>query len=130
MVKTERCKMCSKNCSIDVTVRNGQISAVHGKLCDKGKDYVNRELINPRSNIAGVVMVEGGTLPLASVRLTKAIPKDEIYKAKQIMFNVCVNAPVYVGQVVVKNLLGTGSDVVATKNIPVDLETCAGRLGS
>lgn len=79
------------------------MSAVSGKLCPKGEAYVTQELTDPKRTIA------------ASVRLTSAIPKERIF---DVMHNRCaLTAPVRIGDVVLHDVLGLGSDVIVTKNV-------------
>jgi len=56
-------------------------------------------------------------LPLASVRLTSPIPKGKMAEVMAEIKKISVDAPVSIGQVVVKNILGLESDLIITKNI-------------
>ncbi|MEM3171860.1 MAG: DUF1667 domain-containing protein, partial [Candidatus Hadarchaeales archaeon] len=53
----------------------------------------------------------GGVLP---VRSTGPIPKERLKEAVKELAAVEVEGPVRMGEVIVKNLLGLGVDVVAT----------------
>ena len=59
----------------------------------------------------------GGTLPLVSVRLTNAIPKDRIFDVMREINGRTLTAPTHIGDIVIKNILGLDSDVIVTKNI-------------
>lgn len=83
----------------------------------RGADYVRQELIDPRRTISTSILVEGGELPLASVRLTSPIPKDRIMDAAAEIRRYKVTAPVKAGTVVIQNLFGLGSDVIVTKTV-------------
>ena len=52
------------------------------------------------------------------VKTTDDIPKDLVLAACDSLRRVHVEAPVKLGDVVVRDLLGTGCDVVATRNMP------------
>jgi CxxC motif-containing protein len=93
------------------------VLSVTGHLCPKGKSYVTQELIDPQRTIATSVCVEGGVLPLVSVRTASAIPKDRIFDVMAEINKQTLTAPVHIGDVVIKNVLGLGSDVIVTKNI-------------
>ena len=93
------------------------ITSLEGNLCPRGRDYVVQELTDPRRNIATSILVTGGELPLASVRLTAPIPKARIFDAMQEIRHISVTAPVKAGTVVIRNLLGLGVDVIVTKTI-------------
>ena len=59
----------------------------------------------------------GGVLPLASVRLTQAIPKNRIFDAMNVINEQTLTAPVRIGDGVVPHLLGYDCDVIVTKNV-------------
>ena len=117
MKRTFTCIVCPNGCEIEAEYEGTEVRSVTGNLCPKGKKYVTQELVDPRRTIATSVRVLGGTLPLASVRLTNAIPKDRIFDAMDAINRQTLTAPVKIGDVVIKGILGLDSDVIATKNI-------------
>ena len=84
----------------------------------KGEDYVRQELTDPRRTIATSVPVDGGELPLVSVRLNRPIPKTDIFRVMEAVNAVRLQAPVSIGQVVLADVCGLGADVIVTKNVP------------
>ncbi|MBR5951870.1 MAG: DUF1667 domain-containing protein, partial [Pseudobutyrivibrio sp.] len=52
-----------------------------------------------------------------SVKTKSNIPKDKIDAVMKEIDSAVMNAPVHIGDVVVKNVCGTGVDVVATRNV-------------
>mgnify|MGYP000136544617 len=78
MKKQFTCIVCPNGCEIEAEVENGQVISVTGHTCPRGEQYVRQELTAPRRTIASSVLVKGGELPVTSVRLTKAVPKDMI----------------------------------------------------
>jgi CxxC motif-containing protein len=117
MNKTFTCILCPNGCEIAVAYEGANINSLNGALCDKGENYVTQELIAPMRNIATLVKVEGGKLPLTSVRLSKPIPKKYIFEVMSLIRKQALVAPTSIGQIVIKNVLGLGSDVVVTKNV-------------
>ena len=111
------CIVCPNGCEVEAEYEGKQVISVTGNLCPKGKDYVTQELVDPRRTIASSVLVTGGVMPLASVRLTRAVPKDRIFDVMEEINSVTLTAPVKIGDVVIKNVLGLCSDVIVTKNI-------------
>jgi len=94
------------------------VETLSGAACPKGESYVRQELTNPRRAIATSVPVDGGELPLVSVRLTAPIPKGEIFAVMAEINKRRVAAPTHIGQVLIPDVLGLGSDVIVTKNVP------------
>ena len=117
MTRAFTCILCPNGCEIEATLESGNIAGVKGNLCDKGRDYVAQELFHPTRNIASSVLVSGGEIPLVSVRLTTPIPKERIFDVMAEIKKKRLTAPVRSGQVVIENVLGLGSDVIATKTI-------------
>lgn len=124
MMKEFTCIICPNGCIINADIKiEGKISkirSVSGACCMRGEAYVRQELIAPRRNIATSVLVKGGILPLASVRLTNPIPKDRIFDAMEVLKACSLTAPVTAGTIMVKNLLGYDSDVIVTKSVPLE----------
>ncbi len=117
MKRTFTCIVCPNGCEIEAEYEGTEVLSVTGNLCPKGKTYVTQELVDPRRTIATSVRVIGGTLPLASVRLTQPVPKDRIFDVMRVVNAVTLDAPTHIGDVVIKNILGLDSDVIVTKNI-------------
>lgn len=117
MLKTYTCIICPVGCDITVRAEQSSILSIEGNCCPKGADYVEQELSNPRRNIATSVMVHNGDLPLVSVRLNRPIPKDQIFTVMAAIKNLSFEGPVRIGQVLSKDICGTGADLIATKNV-------------
>lgn len=111
------CVVCPNGCEIEAEYDGDKVLSVAGNLCPKGITYVTQELVDPRRTIATSVRILGGTMPLASVRLTTAIPKDRIFDVMEEINRQTLTAPVKIGDIVIRNILGLGSDVIVTKNI-------------
>lgn len=128
MLREFICIVCPNGCEIKAEIEeneNGAVElvSVEGAACKRGNAYVEQELKNPKRNIATSVFVEGGILPLASVRLTSPIPKGRIFDAMAEIRKCRLTAPVKAGTVVIHNLLGYDVDVIVTKEIPVSEKT-------
>ena len=117
MLREFTCIMCPLGCSLEVTEENGQVLEVKGNTCPTGREYAVQEVTAPMRNIASSIRIEGGELPLASVRLSAPIPKKDIFRAMEEIRRVSRKAPVHIGDVVISHLLGTDADVIVTKNV-------------
>lgn len=117
MLKEYTCIICPNGCDIRLEIEAGKILSVEGAACELGHEYVKRELTDPHRNIASSIVLEGGVLPLVSVRLSSPIPKGKIFDVLAAIKKVHLKAPVYAGQVAIVNVLGLGSDVIVTKNV-------------
>lgn len=119
MIKTITCTLCPNGCemTVEYTGTGPVLQSVRGNRCPKGSEYAIKELISPVRTIASSVLVQNGTLPLCSVRLTKPVPKEKIPEIMAEIRNIRLTAPVHIGQIVIPNILGLDSNVIATKNI-------------
>ena len=52
-----------------------------------------------------------------SVKTAEDIPKGKIFDCMEALKKVTVTAPVQIGEVIIKNVCGTGVDVIATKKV-------------
>lgn len=117
MLREFTCIICPNGCDIEAHLEGKEIISIEGALCERGKEYVQQELTDPQRNIATSVKVDGGNMPLVSVRLTQAIPKKKIFRVMDEIRKVEIQAPVSIGQVIISNVLGLESDVIATKDV-------------
>ena len=100
MTRTFTCIVCPNGCEITAEYEGARVGAITGAACPKGEDYVRQELTDPRRTIATSVPVDGGELPLVSVRLNRPIPKKDIFRVMEAVNAVRLQAPVSIGQVV------------------------------
>ena len=118
MTRTFTCIVCPNGCEITAEYQGAEVLSVAGATCPKGEDYVRQELTDPRRTIATSVPVDGGELPLASVRLNRPIPKKDIFRVMEAVNTVRLQAPVSIGQDHLADVCGLGADVIVTKNVP------------
>jgi CxxC motif-containing protein len=117
MVKEYTCIICPNGCELTVELEDGKILTLQGAACKRGSEYVRLELTNPQRNITTSILLEGGVMPLVSVRLSKPIPKEQIFAVMAAIKTVRLQAPVHIGQVAIANVLGLGSDVIVTNHV-------------
>lgn len=109
------CIVCPKGCHLQVDEENGY--AVTGNSCPRGAEYGKTELLHPTRVLTSTVRVEGGLHRRLPVKTAAPIPKELMFEAMEALNGVTLTAPVTVGQVVIHDLLDTGVDVVATRDM-------------
>ena len=117
MRKDYICVICPNGCDIAAHIEGTEVLSLEGARCHQGENYAREELTSPRRTIATSILVEGGDLPLVSVRLTGPIPKARIFDVMAEIRPLRVRAPLSIGDVLIHNVLGLGCDVIATKRI-------------
>ncbi|MBC6002606.1 MAG: DUF1667 domain-containing protein [Paeniclostridium sordellii] len=110
------CTVCPMGCSLVVSKVDGEYK-VEGNTCKRGAKYGVEEVTNPRRVITTTVKLNGGYLNLLPVKTNDSVPKELMFDIMKLLDNVEVNAPVSVGDVIVKDVLGTGVDVVSAKSM-------------
>lgn len=120
MHRTFTCTRCPKSCEIEIEAAGLQIISVKGHDCDKGEEYAEQEITNPQRLISSLVKIKGGKMPLASVRLDKPIPKQRIFDVMKEIRTISLDAPVYIGQIAIKNVLGLNSNLIVTCNVELE----------
>ena len=110
------CTVCPMGCSLVVSKVDGEYK-VEGNTCKRGAKYGVEEVTNPRRVITTTVKLNGGYLNLLPVKTNDSVPKELMFDIMKLLDKVEVNAPVSVGDVIVKDVLGTGVDVVSAKSM-------------
>jgi CxxC motif-containing protein len=120
-MKTNRemvCIVCPNGCRLNVFV-DGQnrVTRVENALCRNGRTYAEDEVQCPKRSLTSTVKVKDGTHPLVSVRSSKPIPKEKLQEAVDTLRLLELTAPVDFHQVIVSDIMGTGADIVTTRQI-------------
>ncbi len=115
------CINCPLSCT--VTVRPGEAGlTVSGNECRRGEEYALQEYTDPRRVLTGTVVVEGAALPRLPVKTDTPIPKALIREAAAALNKIKATAPVRCGEIIVPNFAGSGSNLVATRDLGPDLD--------
>jgi CxxC motif-containing protein len=98
-------------------MRGGEITKIENIQCERGEDYVLKEVKAPMRDFFATVRIKGAKIPLLPVRATGPVPKEKLMKCSSALTKIEVAAPVKLGDVIVKNILDLGVDVIATRNL-------------
>jgi CxxC motif-containing protein len=93
---------------------DGRIS-VDGNKCPNGAEYAVVEMTAPKRVITSLVKIGHGVVP---VKTNGGIDKNKIFDALAVLKGLVLTAPIITGDVIVKNVLGSGVDFVATGSFP------------
>ena len=115
MERNLTCIICPRGCNIKVEIENGEIKNVEGNTCPRGYDYAVSEVTNPVRTITSTIKLESGKM--LPVKTNKPIPKKLMFKCMEEINKITAKEPIKIGDVLIENVLETGSNVVATKNI-------------
>ena len=113
MSKELTCIVCPRGCRLTIDDNLN----VTGNSCPRGAQYAKDEMTNPKRMITSIVRVKNRENLMVSVKTSTSIPKGKIFDVLEEIAKVSVDAPIHIGDVLIKDVLGTGSDIVATKEI-------------
>jgi len=113
------CVTCPVGCEVDVEVQDGSILSMTGNKCDKVKEFVLQELKEPMRVLTTTVRVEGAKWAMLPVRTDKLIPKRLFTQAIEELASIDLQAPVHMSDVIVKDVAGSGANIVATRTMEI-----------
>lgn len=116
MKKEFICIVCPNGCHISVDDDNH----ISGYTCLRGLKYVEQELKDPRRFLTSTFKVNNGLSRVCPCRSSTNVSKDKMFDIIKEIDKVQVNAPITMHQVIIKNVLNLGVDIIATKEIDKD----------
>ena len=117
MVKEIICTVCPRGCHISVEGEGKTVNTITGEGCKRGVEYATAEFIAPVRILTTLVKIEGRENELLPVRSNKPLLKEKLFDAMAVIKGISVKAPVNMYDIIVKDICGTGVDIVATKDI-------------
>ena len=114
------CVVCPAVCRMTAELdENGKVISVKGNTCPRGKTYAESEITNPVRTLTSIVTVTGAknNTSMLPVKTSKPIPKASLFEAMEKIRSMTVTAPVEMGEVLEKDFLAEGIDLVACKTI-------------
>lgn len=113
------CIGCPLGCRLEVDAVEGEVVEVRGHSCKRGKEFAVQEYTDPRRFVTTTVRILGGRWPRLPVKTADSVPKARVADVARALHELTLEAPVAMGDVVLADVLGTGVDVVATRDLPV-----------
>lgn len=111
------CINCPVGCRMTVTLsETGEFLSVDGNTCPRGASYARQECTLPERMITAVIPVQGSETPL-SVKTSRPVPKSLIFDVMHELSLLEIHLPVTIGQIILPDILHTGSDIVATRSL-------------
>lgn len=109
------CIVCPMGCQLQVELDGDQVVSVSGNTCPRGKQYAIDECTHPMRTITSTARTKNGEV--IPVKTNRTVPKELMFECMKEINKAVVKLPARVGDVVIENVLGTGSDVVVTANM-------------
>ena len=113
------CTVCPTSCLVIAEWNESELLKIDRAQCKLAWDYIASEIFDPRRTVTTTVPLQGGDLPLLSVKTESPVPKDLVMDVMDHLAGVVATAPIKVGDVIAPDVLGTGIDVVATRDVVI-----------
>ncbi len=110
------CIVCPNSCELSIEETADGIS-VSGNKCKRGIKFATDEMTAPKRTISSVVKTAFKEAPVLPVRVSDEIPKEKIFDVMNEINHVTVKKKLKRGDVVIKNVLSLGVDVIATSDV-------------
>lgn len=118
--KTYLCIGCPLGCRLEVDEDEaGDIVEIRGFSCKRGKTYAEQEHVAPQRMVTTTVEIAGARHARLPVKSSAPVPKDLVVDVCRALRRLHVRAPVHMGDVIATNVLNTGADVIATRDMPL-----------
>ena len=115
MTRDLTCIVCPKGCQLKVELEGKKVLSVTGYTCKRGLTYAETECTAPMRTLTTTAAVDGGGV--VPVKTDKTIPKELLFEAMKEVNKIRVPKDAKLGDVVIENLLGTGANIVLTRNV-------------
>lgn len=114
MTRELTCIVCPKGCQLTVELDGKNVISVEGHTCKRGDVYARTECTAPMRTITTTAPVRGGGV--VPVKSDRTIPKELLFDCMKAINECLVDPDARLGDVVIENVLGTGANIVTTRN--------------
>jgi len=109
MKKEFTCIVCPVGCHLVVDGEN-----ITGNRCPRGFQYALQETRDPKRVVTSTVATNSEVKRRLSVKTDKAIAKPLVFEVIKELRKIVVTSKTNVGDVIIKDILGTDVNIVAT----------------
>ncbi|HAX73314.1 MAG TPA: molybdopterin oxidoreductase [Firmicutes bacterium] len=107
------CIVCPIGCHLKVD----EAFNVSGNQCKRGLAFAKKELTNPTRMVTTTVRIKGAIHNRLPVVSTTDVPKHLVEKIVREVQKVELSAPIVEGDVILANILETGVDMIAARDL-------------
>ncbi|MCD4711809.1 MAG: DUF1667 domain-containing protein [Clostridiales bacterium] len=113
------CTVCPMGCNMNVSGEDQNVVdfKIDGNKCNRGVDYAIKEITNPTRVLTSTVAISNAFINRIPVKSSEPIPKALLKEAMKIIGTIVVQAPQTSGDLIVKDILGTGVDIIASRSL-------------
>ncbi len=109
------CIVCPRGCTLKVELgEENQVLSVTGNACKRGVVYAEAECTHPKRTVTSTVKCEDGSV--VACKTSDTVPKERVFDVMKAINAVSANNNLQIGDIIIKNVLDLGVDVVATSH--------------
>jgi CxxC motif-containing protein len=120
MKKDIVCIVCPRGCTIQVNYDKNGIISMEGSSCKRGDEYARAEILSPTRMITSSVKIDNAKYTVCPVKTGAPVSKSKIFDVMEEIYKVRIKAPVQQGDVIIKDVCGTGADIIATQTFETE----------
>jgi CxxC motif-containing protein len=123
MIQELTCITCPMGCRLSAERggEDGQALSVTGNRCPRGASYAREELLAPKRTVTATCrsLAAGSSSPARRIpcRTTAPFPRERVNELLAAIYALEEPLPVRRGKVLMRDALGLGIDVVATRSL-------------
>ena len=112
------CIVCPQGCKLTLRINEDTNEIeVFNNRCNRGLEYAKKELTNPTRYLTATVGIKNGLHSRLPVKSSTEIPKQLNFEMMKLINKIEVVAPVKLGQIIIENILNTGINIIATRDM-------------
>ena len=113
-VRELTCIVCPRGCQLRVELDGERVVGISGNICKRGEAYAAAECTAPTRTVTTTVRCESGKV--VSVKTSAPVPKAKVFDVMKEVNRTLAPNGVKIGDVVIRGVAGTESDIVVTSN--------------
>lgn len=110
------CIVCPNGCHLEVE-KNGEVLTVKNNKCKRGIQFASEEMNNPMRSVTSTVATVFPEFPIVPVRTKGDIPKGKMMELMKLINTIKIDRPYKLGEILYKDVLGTGVDLIVTTDM-------------
>ena len=108
------CIVCPRGCQLTAELDGDKVVSVSGNICKRGVTYAETECTAPTRTVTTTVRCASGKV--VAVKTSAPVPKKSVFDVMKAINTTIAPDGIRIGDVIIKNVAGTGVDILATAN--------------
>ncbi len=111
------CVICPVGCEVSATLEDGELKDINGYRCAQGEEYAREEFTSPSRILTATVWIKGSRVSQLPVRSNRPLPRPKLEEVMALLAREKLEVPIKEGQIIIENILGTGADIVSSRDL-------------